>query len=246
VDLKENSPGNAGGGCPVLPEQPKRGMAVASLVLGILSCPFFCMLFGIPAIILGHIAHGRAKKSPAQYAGGGLAVAGLVMGYVSLPLNLFVLPILLAMLLPALAAAKIKAQQINSINNLKQIGTAFHQWENEHNGQYPFNLSQAQGGTRELCQPDRNGFEQNPVPTFMILSNELSNPLILICPNDPAKHAAPNFASLTAENISYELRTGPDVNDRHPQEILAVDAINGFVLHCDGSVERDLQYKRKN
>jgi DNA-directed RNA polymerase subunit M/transcription elongation factor TFIIS len=55
-----------------------------------------------------------------------------------------------------------------------------------------------------------------------------------------------DFASLTINNISYQLRTGTNVNESHPEEILAVDPINGIVLHCDGTVERDWHYKKKD
>jgi len=48
----------------------------------------------------------------------------------------------------------------------------------------------------------------------------------------------------TANNLSYQLRTGTNINDNHPEEILAVDPINGIVLHCDGSVERNFHYKK--
>ena len=239
-------PGGAGGGGPFPgPDTRKSGMATTSLVLGILSLPTFCMLLGIPAIILGHIGLNRTKKFPAQYTGGGMAIAGLVTGYVSLALSFFVLPVMLAMLLPALAAAKNKAQAINSKNNLKQVGLAFHIWEGDHNGQYPFNVSQAQGGTRELCQQDANGYEQNPAPTFKVLANALGLPNLLVCPGDPVKHPAASFASLTADNISYQLRTGPEINDQNPQAVLMVDPINGVVLHCDGTAEINRQYKTK-
>ena len=41
------------------------------------------------------------------------------------------------MLLPALAAAKKKAQKINCINNLKQVGLAFRIWEGDNGDKYP-------------------------------------------------------------------------------------------------------------
>lgn len=123
-----------------------------------------------------------------------------------------------------------------SKQNLRQIGLAFIMWADDHNHQFPFNLSQAIGGTRELCNLDNDGFEMNPVPIFMVISNELQSTRILVCPNDKAKKAAADFASLTINNISYKLRTGTNVSPDHPAEILAVDSINGLALHCDGSV----------
>jgi len=80
-------------------DAPQKGLAVTSLALGILAFPT-CFLTGIPAIICGHIAHGRARREPARYGGSGMATAGLVLGY----LSLVVVPIALlsAMLLPAL------------------------------------------------------------------------------------------------------------------------------------------------
>jgi hypothetical protein len=56
--------------------------AVASLVFGILSwllCPF---VGGVLAIIFGHVARGQIRRS--GEAGGGLAIAGLVLGYIHL------------------------------------------------------------------------------------------------------------------------------------------------------------------
>jgi hypothetical protein len=129
-----------------------------------------------------------------------------------------------------------------SENNLKMIGIAFRIWEGNNGDEYPFHVSTAKGGTRELCHPDANGYEPNPVPTFKAMANELSTPNILVAPNDPAKHAAASFASLTADNITYVLRTGPNVVESHPEEILAVDPVNGIALRCDGSVERDPKY----
>jgi hypothetical protein len=267
-------PGGAGN-----PSGPqKRGLAITSLVLGIVSLVLFFACFlgvfcGIPAVILGHLARGRAKKSPDQFGGGGMALAGLIMGYLGLVATVAYVIVMFTILKPAIKAAMEQAQQqmqaqnmqniqamqnaagnnsqtsaeVNSMNNLKQIGLAFRIWEGDHNDQYPCNVSQAQGGTRELCQPDGNGYDQNPVPTFKALSNMLGgNPRLLVCPNDPAHHAAASFASLTADNLSYQLRSGPDINDAHPQEILMVDPINGLVLRCDGSVNRDPTYKKGN
>ena len=169
-----------------------------------------------------------------------MAIAGFILGYISIPLTLVMVAF---MFIPKNSPHE--AEVITSKSNLEQIGIAFRLWEGDHKDQFPFNVSQAQGGTRELCEPDSNGFEKNPAPIFMVMSNELGTTRILVCPNDKKKRAAPDFASLTANNISYQLRTGTNVNETNPAEILAVDPINGIVLHCDGSVERDFHYKKK-
>ena len=152
--------------------------------------------------------------------------------------------LLAAIAIPNFVAARSRAQEIQSVNNMKQIGVAIRVWEGDNNDRYPWNVSQTNGGVQEVCGTDANGFEKNPVAVFMVLSNELFTPKILVCANDPNKQPAPDFASLTANNISYQLRTGTNVNESNPDEVLAVDPINGYVLHCDGSVQKDLSYKR--
>jgi hypothetical protein len=178
---------------------------------------------------------------PPQPAGSGMPVWAIVCICIA---PFFVIALLAAMLLPALAAAKRKAQLITSVNNMKQIGIAFRIWEGNHNDQFPFNVSQAQGGVQEVCQPDAGGFATDPSPVFMVMSNELGSTRILVCPNDPGKSVATDFANLTAANISYEVRIGPDLKDSNPQAVLLADPVNGLVLHCDGSVQRDLSYKK--
>src|SRR6185295_17548483 len=76
------------------------------------------------------------------------------------------------------AEQRAKAQSIACINNLKQIGLAARVWATDNNDILPPNW---------LCQ-----------------SNELSTPKILVCPADAARTAAPNWASFSAANVSYE------------------------------------------
>ena len=73
------------------PETSK--LCVAALVLGILS-PVCCgILTGIPAIICGHMGMGVAGKEPDNLKGRGMAIAGLVLGYLSIlmTISLFLL-----------------------------------------------------------------------------------------------------------------------------------------------------------
>lgn len=58
-------------------------MALVSMILGIVSV-VVCMgaLTGIPAIICGHIARKQFRESPTPQTGEGMAMAGLIMGYI--------------------------------------------------------------------------------------------------------------------------------------------------------------------
>jgi len=73
---------------PAAPEGTN-GLAIASLICGILSLVCCGLLSGIPAIIMGHMAIGRIKLS--GQGGRGLALAGLIMGYISIVLTIIFL-----------------------------------------------------------------------------------------------------------------------------------------------------------
>ncbi len=69
---------------PPLPSAKKNSaLAITSLVLGILSIPCCSFITGVPAVICGHIARARIKRDP-SLSGDGLALAGLILGYISL------------------------------------------------------------------------------------------------------------------------------------------------------------------
>ncbi|MCX4748461.1 DUF1707 and DUF4190 domain-containing protein [Kitasatospora sp. NBC_01287] len=63
-----------------VPAPSNNGMAVASLVLGLLCAPSLGVL-GIPALVTGHLARQQIRRT--REAGDGLATFGLVMGYLS-------------------------------------------------------------------------------------------------------------------------------------------------------------------
>jgi hypothetical protein len=66
---------------PMMPAQPTSGLAIGSMVCGI--AEIFTLGFAaIPAIILGHIARAQIKRTGER--GDGMAIAGLVLGYLSI------------------------------------------------------------------------------------------------------------------------------------------------------------------
>jgi len=74
---------------------PTSGLAISSLVLGILSV-FLCIT-AIPGVICGHFSLRCIRKSDGRLGGKGMAIAGLVIAYVALALWLGIgLPLFLS------------------------------------------------------------------------------------------------------------------------------------------------------
>lgn len=73
-------------GYPMIPVIPNSGLAIASMVCGIVgicTC-YFAIFLAIPAVICGHLALSQIRTSQAPMGGRGMAIAGLVLGYVEI------------------------------------------------------------------------------------------------------------------------------------------------------------------
>ncbi len=92
------------------------GLAITSLVLGICGL-FTCGVASLVGLVLGLVALSQIKKSQGVLGGRGIALAGTIVS----ACFFLILPVYLAMFLPALANAKSKAQTINCVNNMKQL-----------------------------------------------------------------------------------------------------------------------------
>ncbi|MDQ3009446.1 MAG: DUF4190 domain-containing protein [Acidobacteriota bacterium] len=104
------------------PVSGRKGLAIASLVLGIISIPTFGLFAvgGITGIILGAVALSKIKNNPQNYGGRGLAIAGIITSAVSLAL-IFVFGILGAIVLPRLQQSLKQGREIAAIKSLKMI-----------------------------------------------------------------------------------------------------------------------------
>jgi len=102
--------------------QESCGIAITSLVCGVLSIVCFGPIAAIPAIICGHIALTRIKRAQGTIGGAGLAIAGFTLGYVGLAISLFImLPMVIAIVLPNFMMARNKAYQHSCEVNMKVI-----------------------------------------------------------------------------------------------------------------------------
>ena len=67
---------------------PNSGLAIVSLIAGILGLTFFPVVGSIVAIITGYMAQKEIRESGGAKGGSGMATAGLVMGFIGVGLML--------------------------------------------------------------------------------------------------------------------------------------------------------------
>lgn len=72
------------------------GLALTSMIAGIVSLVLCGAVAGIVAVITGHLALSRANQLPPQLARRGMAIAGLIMGYISIAATVLVIIIAVA------------------------------------------------------------------------------------------------------------------------------------------------------
>lgn len=148
-------------------------------------------------------------------------------------LELFILvvisAILTVILLPTLRPAHVCCYP-NCASNLKQIGLAFKTWSLDNGDRFPMSVPTKEGGTMEL------GGGANAFAHFSVMSNELSTPKVLVCPEDKKRMWATNFDS-DLNNFKLSYFVGLDASQTRPTMWLSGDrnltnksALNGIVL----------------
>jgi len=122
-----------------MPKRETPGIAIGSLVCGILSWVCAGPLAAIPAVITGHMALGRIKRSAGALGGRGLAIAGLILGYTSIVVMTVLLVLFFTLLVPLI---KEESSKTACLANLKMIGMACQMYAADHDGAFPERLSQ--------------------------------------------------------------------------------------------------------
>ena len=77
----------------------------------------------IAAVVLGHLALAEIKKSAGRLAGRGMAMAGLILGYIGVAMVPFIL-IIAAIAIPNLLRAKMAANEASAVGTLRTYNTA--------------------------------------------------------------------------------------------------------------------------
>jgi len=146
-----------------------------------------------------------------------------------------IIAILAGLLLPALAKAKARAQRINCVSNLKQVGLSFRMWSNDHGDKFTFAVNSAEGGTKDVMGGGHVAWHMTN------MANELTSPKVLACTSDGSRSKATSFLSTDTgyistapgviydsanagagnKNISYFV--GTDADEGKPQTILSGD-----------------------
>jgi type IV pilus assembly protein PilA len=96
------------------------GKAIASLIFGLF---FFMFPASILAIIFGHISLSDIRKSAGRLKGRGIAIAGLILGY----LGIAAIPIILiiaAIAIPNLLRARMAANESSAVASVRTLATA--------------------------------------------------------------------------------------------------------------------------
>jgi hypothetical protein len=81
------------------------GLAIASLITGIVGWMIIPIFGSLAAIITGHLAKKEIKESNGMLSGGGMATAGLILGYIQwgfILLGIIVI-VVLALLAPSIS-----------------------------------------------------------------------------------------------------------------------------------------------
>jgi hypothetical protein len=174
--------------------QPKTsGLAIASLVCGILGLICIPILPALLGLIFGIIAIRKINGSGGGVGGKGLAVGGLITSVIGV---IIYVALFALMLLPALSKAKGKANRMKCANNLSTINKCYQSFATEIDGQTPHlygGFSGLEGN--KLAQSLGYSSTDDPYDTTRWMSayeirQSLYTPKYLASPLDPEAIAA--------------------------------------------------------
>jgi type IV pilus assembly protein PilA len=135
------------------------GKAIVSLICGLL---FYVLPFSIVAIIFGHLSLSDIRKSAGRLTGEGIAIAGLVLGYVGIA-AIPVILIIAAIAIPNLLRARMAANEASAVASVRTVVTAESAYaESHHDVGYTCSLpdlAEAQFIAGDLASGTQHGYK---------------------------------------------------------------------------------------
>lgn len=135
-----------------------------------------------------------------------------------------------AMLFPALARTKASVKRIDCSDNLKQIGLAFQSFAVDHGDAFPMRVTTANGGYANYIGlkvvSTSQSTSRGVFGFFLVMSNYLASPKLLICPaENEGRFAATTFSGIILAGSTNAI---PLTNDLNTSYFVGVDAVNTY------------------
>ncbi len=132
--------------------------------------------------------------------------------------------VVVGMLLPQMGRRRPHSGRIYCVNNLKQIGIGIRTFAVDFNGEYPWKVDGTNGGLAPLGKP----VSADLLRIFASISNELSSPKIVTCPEDKRLRLETNswasaVANPAAGNLALSYFIGLTATEEAPESVLSGD-----------------------
>ena len=131
---------------------------------------------------------------------------------------LLVLVVLVPLLVWQRTVARRQGRSAQCGNNMVAIVSAARLWSNDNGDHFPRD--------------------------FLVMSNELISPRILVCPADKSRHRMTQWDGFTASQSSYEI-LAPGVAESDTQTVYLRCQIHGHLGYVDGTVFDGVGRRRK-
>lgn len=147
--------------------RPHRGTTILVLgILGLVTMGTVCggIILGIIAWIMGRKDLRAMDRGVMNPEGRGTTQAGTICGIIAIPLSVFSITILMAILFPVFMQARAKATQVSCLSNEKNLCLAMLMYVDDYDGTFPLadrwteGLSPYMGSAKLLkCPDDKSG-----------------------------------------------------------------------------------------
>ncbi|HKS82208.1 MAG TPA: DUF4190 domain-containing protein [Candidatus Acidoferrales bacterium] len=215
------------------------GKAVGSLICGFL---FFFFPVAIVAIVLGHLALSDIRKSAGRLTGQGMAVTGLVLGYLGVVMIPFIL-IVAAIAIPNLLRARQAAYEASAVACLHIINTTNVEYASTYGNGYapslaalggPFGATQATCDQSLLIDPVlASGQKLGYVFTYELATTPDGSAPVL------SQQARQNGCTVPGSPEGYSVNADPAVQGATGQRSFYTDATGTIRFRTDGRASAD-------